>query len=178
MVCDRCVLAVQLVFEKHGIVPLDVRLGEVTLENDLIPETKHAIQLELAALGFEWLADKKSMLVEQIKVQIIQFVRAYPPLNINLSEFLQQKLKQDYHSLSAIFSELEQTTIEKYVILQRIERAKELLSYNELNLDEIADQLNYSSTAYLSNQFKKITGMSPSEYRKINSNLRFPLDKV
>lgn len=179
MVCNRCIMAVRSQLEDLGLQPVSVELGIVVLPGKLTEESYRAIKASLEPLGFELLDDKKSQLTEQIKDAIIQLVHySDSNLKVNLSDYLVEKFHRDYGSMSKLFSETTQTTIEKYFIAQKIERAKELLVYGELSLNEIADQLNYSSAAYLSAQFKSVTGLTPSYFRKIKENKRKPLDKV
>lgn len=179
MVCDRCKIVVKSELEKLGITPLRIDLGEVTLNTLLSDEQKSLLKDKLDSLGFELINDKKSRLIEQIKTLIIELVHYNNnELKVNLSDYLSDKLNHDYNYISNLFSEIEGTTIEKYFIAQKIEKVKELLVYDELTLNEIAFQLNYSSTAHLSNQFKKVTGLTPSYFKSIKSNKRKPLDKV
>lgn len=179
MVCDRCILVVQSELDKLGLKAKEVKLGEAELEEELTREQRIALEASLTPLGFELIDDKKKQTIESIKTLIIELVhREESELKTNLSTYLAQKLHQDYSFLSNLFSELDKTTIEKYYISQKIERVKELLFYDELTLSEIAYQLNYSSVAYLSNQFKKITGLSPSEYKKQSSKQRKSLDSL
>lgn len=179
MVCNRCIMAVRSQLEDLGLQPVSVELGIVVLPGKLTEESYRAIKASLEPLGFELLDDKKSQLTEQIKDAIIQLVHySDSNLKVNLSDYLVKKFHRDYGSMSKLFSETTQTTIEKYFIAQKIERAKELLVYGELSLNEIADQLNYSSAAYLSAQFKSVTGLTPSYFRKIKENKRKSLDEV
>lgn len=179
MVCNRCIMAVRSQLEDLGLQPVSVELGIVVLPGKLTEESYRAIKASLEPLGFELLDDKKSQLTEQIKDAIIQLVHYNDGnLKVNLSDYLVEKFHRDYGSMSKLFSETTQTTIEKYFIAQKIERAKELLVYGELSLNEIADQLNYSSAAYLSAQFKSVTGLTPSYFRKIKENKRKSLDEV
>lgn len=179
MVCNRCIMAVRNQLEDLGLQPVSVELGIVVLPGKLTEESYRAIKASLEPLGFELLDDKKSQLTEQIKDAIIQLVHySDSNLKVNLSDYLVEKFHRDYGSMSKLFSETTQTTIEKYFIAQKIERAKELLVYGELSLNEIADQLNYSSAAYLSAQFKSVTGLTPSYFRKIKENKRKSLDEV
>ncbi|SFD78300.1 Helix-turn-helix domain-containing protein [Chitinophaga sp. CF118] len=180
MVCNRCILVVQQELEKLDMGFTNIDLGEVTLKE--IPE-KEKLQVlgeRLHGLGFELLDDKKHALVEKLKTTIIRLIhgKENAVLNTKLSVVLQEALDTDYHYLSTVFSSLEGLTIEKYVILQRIERVKELLQYDEMNLSEIADSLGYSSVQHLSQQFKKITGLTPTGYRQLKENNRKPLDMV
>ncbi|HNR48583.1 MAG TPA: AraC family transcriptional regulator [Bacteroidia bacterium] len=179
MVCNRCIMVVQHELEKLGLKPLHVALGEVTLENDLTESTKSKLQEALTTLGFELIDDKKSRIIEKIKTIIIRLIHDQDSrLNQNLSDILSSELHHDYNYLSNLFSEVEGITIEKYFIAQKIERVKELLVYDELTLSEIAYQLNYSSVAYLSSQFKKVTGLTPSHFKLIKEEKRKPLDEV
>ncbi|MBD8389876.1 AraC family transcriptional regulator [Dysgonomonas sp. BGC7] len=179
MVCDRCKMVVKSELEKLGITVLNVDLGEVILSSPLSDLQKTQIQKALAPIGFEVIDDKKSRLIEQIKTLIIELVHYNNnDLKINLSDYLSEKLHHDYNYISNLFSEIEGSTIEKYFIAQKIEKVKELLVYDELTLNEIAFRLNYSSTAHLSSQFKKITGLTPSYFKTIKTNKRNPLDKV
>ena len=145
-----------------------VVLGEVELDLENLPETKYQeLKAALEGLGFELLEDKKKAIVAQIKAAIVELAHySKEPLKVNLSEYLNNKLGADYASLSSIFSAEEKNTIEHYYIQQKIEKAKELLSYGELTLSEIAFQLNYSSVAHLSAQFKKETGITPSQFKQ------------
>ena len=179
MVCDRCKMVVKSELEKLGIKPVNIELGEVTLDKPLDEGQKLLVQNALTPLGFELIDDKKSRLIEHIKTLIIELVHHNNnKLKINLSDYLSDKLHLDYNYISNLFSEIEGTTIEKYIIAQKIEKVKELLVYDELTLSEIAFRLNYSSTAHLSSQFKKVTGLTPSHFKTIKTNKRKPLDKV
>ena len=179
MVCNRCKMAVKTALEKLGIKPLNIELGEVTIEKDLDASEKEQLEVVLKELGFELIDDKKSKYIEKIKSLIITLIHEQNnDLKITLSDYLSQNVYHDYFYLSNLFSEIEGTTIEKYFIAQKIERVKELLAYKELSLGEIAFQLNYSSVAHLSNQFKKVTGLSPSHFKNIRLGGRKSLDEV
>ncbi|NCI46772.1 AraC family transcriptional regulator [Sediminibacterium soli] len=179
MVCDRCIMAVRNELEKLPLPYSDLRLGEVTVAADPGPDTLQRFAGNLRSLGFELLDDQRSQTVERIKNTIINLVhRSGEVSNLKLSAILEQELGMDYHYLTTLFSSVEAMTIEKFAILQRIERVKELLTYNELALGEIADQLGYSSPQHLSQQFKKTTGMTPSQFRGLTENTRQPLDKL
>ena len=179
MVCNRCIMVVKNELEKMGFEPLKVILGEVELSRELSSSDKDRINKHLLTFGFELIDDKRSRIIGQIKSSIIELVHHHnSKLKTNLSEYLSSKLHHDYTYLSNLFSEVEGTTIEKYFIAQKIERVKELLVYDELSLSEIAFQLNYSSVAHLSNQFKKVTGLTPSHFKNIKSDKRKPLDEV
>lgn len=181
MVCKRCIMMVKQRLTALGIPYEKVELGEITVQVPLTEDQFTSIQRELHLLGFELLDDRKASIVSQIKSCIIKYIHCDDEdvLNKKLSAILAEKLNTDYNYLSALFSSIEGITIEKYVILQRIERAKELLTYNELTLNEIADKLCYSSVQHLSQQFKKITGLTPSQYKQAAKELgRQPLDQV
>ena len=179
MVCDRCRMVVRESMEKLGLIPVSVELGEVELKQPLTDAEKLAFKQALQVLGFELIDDKKSRIIEKIKLIILELIRQKDgEMTQNLSETLSSRLNHDYNYLSNLFSEVEGTTIEKYFIAQKIELVKELLVYDELSLSEIAFRLNYSSVAYLSSQFKKVTGLTPSHFKNIRSVKRKPLDKV
>jgi YesN/AraC family two-component response regulator len=179
MVCNRCIMVVQNEMDKLGLKVKNITLGVVSLEKELSAEEKKQLVNVLIPLGFEVIDDKKSRSIEKIKNVIIKLVHHQDnDLKSNLSEILSKELHHDYNYLSNLFSEVEGTTIEKYFIAQRIEKVKELLVYDELSLSEIALRLNYSSVAYLSNQFKKVTGLTPSHFKQVKEHKRKPLDKV
>jgi AraC family transcriptional regulator len=179
MVCDRCILVIKEQLEKTGIGYNNVSLGEVQLNNEPTPEQLDHLNRNLTAIGFELLDDKKEKLVEKIKNIIIALIhRNEDSNNKKLSAILEERLLLDYHYLSNLFSSTEGITIEKYTIRQRIERVKELLTYKELSLSEIADQMEYSSVQHLSQQFKKETGLTPTQFRDLKVNTRKPIDKV
>lgn len=159
---------------------MNVQLGEAEVEKEPTSAEKEELRTRLAALGFELFDDRKARLIEQIKTAIIHLVHHSDDekLKVNLSDHLAEVTGRDYNSLSSLFSDVEGLTIERFVILQRIERVKELLVYDELSLSEIAYKLGYSSVAHLSAQFKKITGLTPTHYRQIRDQKRKPLDDV
>lgn len=167
MVCNRCILAVEALLKKLGISYNTVRLGEVELEQKPDAETAQLLKKQLEGLGFELLDDGRNKLIEKIKTLIIEQVHyGTEDQRLNFSSLLSSSLHKDYSYLSNLFSEVEGITIEKYVINQKIEKVKELLVYDELSLGEIAYRLGYSSVAHLSNQFKKVTGLTPSHFKK------------
>ncbi|PLK43974.1 MULTISPECIES: AraC family transcriptional regulator [Bacteroidota] len=179
MVCNRCILVVQNELDKLGIAANNIKLGEITLEKDLTTAEREALENVLDPLGFQVIDDKKSRMIEKIKNVIIDLVHHQDnDAKTNLSDVLSDALHHDYNYLSNLFSDIEGTTIEKYFIAQKVEKIKELLVYDELSLSEIADRMNYSSVAYLSNQFKKVTGLTPSHFKQIREDKRKPLDKV
>lgn len=179
MVCNRCIMVVHSEMGKLDLDVKSIKLGEVILDKELSNEEKNTLEKNLTQLGFELIDDRKSRIIEQIKNIIIDQVHQREnEMKNNLSDVLSNKLHHDYNYLSNLFSEIEGTTIEKYFIAQKIEKVKELLVYDELSLSEIAFQLNYSSVAYLSNQFKKVTGLTPSHFKQIKEDKRKPLDEV
>lgn len=179
MVCSRCKMVVKAELEKLGYRPVSVELGEVVLEKEISQSEKLRIDEVLHAVGFALIDDKKSRLIERIKTTLVDLVHHQNShLKSNLSDHLAEQLHHDYAYLSSLFSEVEGTTIEQYYIAQKIEKVKELLVYDELTLSEIADQLHYSSVAHLSNQFKKVTGLTPSHFKQVRDARRKPLDEV
>lgn len=180
MVCDRCVLVVRKQLDQQNLPYHSIEMGEIHLTDKPSPQQIRLLRTALHQFGFELLDDKESAIVERAKKVIIQLVHGTEKRKIKkkISVLLQEELQMDYQSLRLLFNSIEGITIEKYLILQRIERAKELLMYDELSLGEIADQLGYSSIQYLSGQFRKVTGLTPSHFKQIKENKRKPLDKV
>jgi AraC family transcriptional regulator len=181
MVCNRCIKVVKEEFEKLRLDVSSIALGEVVVKGTIDESMLDKIKSVLEENGFELIEDKKAKTIEQIKLVILDLIRTDrddAPLNENHSEYLVEKIGMDYHYLSSLFSSVENITIEQYIILQKIERAKELLKYGELTLSEIAYKLGYSSVQHLSNQFKKITGLTASQFKNMTENFRKPLDKV
>jgi AraC-like DNA-binding protein len=179
MVCNRCIMVVTSELEKQGLKFRSVNLGEVDLTDNLSNDEKSKIDKALQVYGFSLIDDKKSVLIEKIKTLIVELVhQKNVELKTNLSDLLSSHLLHDYNYISNLFTEVEGTSIEKYFIAQKIEKVKELLVYDELTLSEIAFRLNYSSVAYLSNQFKKVTGLTPSHFKQIKDHKRIPLDQV
>ena len=179
MVCDRCLMVVKSELELLGLQLSKLELGLVETVSEISDAKINEIEEKLLSLGFELINDKKSQLVEKIKLLIVDLVHHQNnKISINLSDFITNEIPQDYSALSQLFREEVGTTIEKYFILQKIERVKELLIYDEFSLSEIAFQLNYSSVSYLSNQFKKITEFTPTEFKKLKGNQRIQLDQV
>ncbi len=179
MVCSRCKMAVKAQLENKGLHPLSVTLGEAEIEEDLSKDQLQQLDISLKTLGFELIDDKKSQTIEKIKTAIVTLVHySDNDTKLNLSAFISSKIHQDYNYLSSLFSDVEGTTIEKYYINQRIEKVKELLVYDELSLSEIAHRLNYSSVAYLSNQFKKITGFTPSYFKSLKEHKRKNIEEL
>jgi AraC family transcriptional regulator len=180
MVCDRCKRVVREDLENLGITLTSVQLGEVETSDEIDPEQMKAVKKVLEDSGFDLLDDRKLAIVEHIKTLIIdevQNLKSLKPAQMNFSDYLSEKLGYEYSYLSGLFSSETGQTIEHYIIAQKIEKVKEWLSYNELTLSEMAWRLSYSSPAHLSNQFKKVTGMTPGEFKRTKSE-RTTLDKV
>lgn len=179
MVCDRCKMAVEQVLKDVGLTPERIDLGEVWVSD--VPTEAQLAQLKtrLEALGFELLDDQRQQMIERMKTAIIALVHHHQGnKTLNLSVYLSQLLHRDYSALSKLFSEVTGFTIERYFIMQRIERVKELIRYDELTLTEIAYQMNYSSVAHLSSQFRSVTGMTPTQFRFMKTAQRANLDEV
>ena len=168
MVCIRCKMVVKAELEKLGLHYILVELGEAEIREDISPEQHDQFKVALLKSGLEVLDDKKSVLIQKIKNVIVELIHySEEPLAINFSDHLSQKLNHNYTYLANLFSEVQGTTIEKFIIAHKIERVKELLVYNELNLTEIAYLMHYSSVAHLSAQFKKVTGLTPSHFKQL-----------
>ena len=178
MVCHRCIVAVEQALTEVGILPLRVTLGEATVEKEPTEAQQQALRQKLETLGFELLDDARKQLIEKIKAIVIQRIHYGNDTRFVFSEVLARELAREYSQLSKLFSTTEGITIEQYVILQKIEKVKELLVYNQSNLNEIADQMGYSSVAHLSGQFKKVTGLTPSQFKQQGIHLRKPLDRL
>ncbi|MEZ4947282.1 MAG: AraC family transcriptional regulator [Cyclobacteriaceae bacterium] len=183
MVCNRCVMVVKQTLERQGLNPESVTLGEVKLKEVSLSKTQlEQLDKSLVDLGFERIDDQKARLIETIKNRVIHFVHHSNPTDrkFNWSTILSEDLNYEYNYLSTLFSSVVGITLEQYIIRQKIERVKELLFYDELSLSEIAYKLGYSSVAHLSGQFKKVTGLTPSELKKSRAvgQQRKPLDDV
>jgi AraC family transcriptional regulator len=180
MVCNRCIESVTDKLTKLGYTITKIELGEVVINEELLKTDTEQIRKVLAANGCELLDDKKSWLINRIKTLIIEYVHydMEKPEYINFSDLLSAELSHDYSYLSHLFSSVEGKTIEKYLVLHKIEKVKELLVYDELTLNEISYQLGYSSVQHLSKQFKAITGLTPSDYKQIKEKKRNPLDTL
>ncbi len=179
MVCPRCVTSVEQILKQNSLQTKYVRLGEVELIDEPSKAQLDKLSADLKATGFELLDDQKSQLIEQIKNLLIQKVQSGDiEDHFSVSKFLTDHIYKDYSSVSKLFSEVEGITIEQFFILQKIEKTKEWLMYNEFTLSQIAVNLGYSSTQHLSNQFKKLTGMTPSAFKQIGAIHRIPIDSV
>jgi AraC-like DNA-binding protein len=179
MVCIRCKMVVKDELKKLGLHFVVVDLGEVEVMEEMTVAQHDLLKSSLLKSGLELMDDKKSVLIQKIKNVIIDLVHySDEPLEINLSQHLGQKLEHNYTYLANLFSEVQGTTIEKFYISHKIERVKELLVYNELNLTAIAYKLNYSSVGHLSAQFKKVTGLTPSHFKLLKEKRRDMLENI
>ncbi len=179
MVSLRCKLLVQEELLKIGINYVVLDLGMVDILEDITQEQHETLKVNLLKSGLELLDDKRAILIERIKNVIVEMIHYSDEIPlVNYSDFISEKLNYDYTYLSNIFSEVKGITIQQFIILNKIERIKELLLYNELNLTEISYKLHYSSVAHLSNQFKKITGLSPSYYKTLKQKRKHTLENV
>lgn len=180
MVCDRCVMVVHSALKELGLQPLTIKLGEIELMGDpLSADQLRQLDDNLKKLGFERIDDRKSRLIASIKSVIIQHVHhSQEQMKTNWSVLISDTLHYEYNYLSNLFSSVEGVTIEQYIIRQKIEKVKELLVYDELSLNEIAWKLGYSSVPHLSSQFKKITGLAPSNFKTQVKRQRSAIDKL
>jgi len=179
MVCNRCIAAVESIFEDSGIKINKISLGEVETDNEISDNDIEILNVKLKSTGFEILEEASKKQIEKIKTLIIRKISEEDlGDDFILSEFLSSELHKDYSAISKLFSQKESVTLEQYFILQKIEKVKELLLYKELNLTEISQKLGYKSVQHLSNQFKKITGFSPTHFLKAKDKKRIALDKV
>lgn len=179
MVSLRCKMVVKAAIQKLGLKCIVVDLGMVEILEDITEDQRELLKKTLLRSGLELLDDKKSILIEKIKAVIIEMIHYSDDLpKINYSEYISEKLGYDYTYLANIFSEVKGITIQQFIIIHKIERVKELLLYDELNLTEIAYQMHYSSVAHLSNQFKKVTGLSPSFFKQLQKKRKLNLENV
>ena len=179
MVSNRCKMAVREELKKLGLHFIIVDLGEVEIMEDLAGEKLEQLNIALLKSGFELITDKRAVLIEKIKNTIIEMVHhTHELIKLNFSDYLSEKLNYDYTYLANLFSEVQGTTIEQFMIHHKIERIKELIIYDELNITGIAWKMNYSSVAHLSNQFKKVTGLSPSHFKRLKNKRRSPIEEI
>ncbi|OIP01283.1 MAG: AraC family transcriptional regulator [Bacteroidetes bacterium CG2_30_33_31] len=179
MVSNRCKMAVKEDLKSLGLHFILVDLGEVEIMEDLTFEQREQLKMTLEKSGFELMDNKRAVLIEKIKNTIIEMVHYSDEfIKVNFSDYLAEKLDHDYTYLSNLFSEVQGTTIEQFVISHKIERIKELITYDELNITEIAWKMNYSSVAHLSNQFKKMTGLTPSHFKQLKDKRRSPIEDI
>lgn len=179
MVCDRCKQAVKNVLEMQQVAASNILLGEAEITGELSPDKHEQLAAALKAAGFELIDDKKSRMIEKIKnIAVALIHHNQEPARLKTSEIITRELHYDYPYLSNLFSSVEGITIEQFIIRQKIEKIKEYIVYDELSLGEIADKVGYSSVAHLSAQFKKVTGMSPSQFKSVGNKERKGLDEV
>lgn len=179
MVSNRCKMAVKDALRKLKLHFVVVDLGEVDIMENINDEQRAMLKQELYNSGLELMDDKRAMLIEKIKNVIIEMVHySEEAIKVNFSDYLSEKLNHDYTYMANLFSEVQGTTIEQFIIVHKVERIKELINYGELNITEIAWKMNYSSVAHLSNQFKKVTGLSPSHFKQIKEKRRSPIEEI
>jgi AraC-like DNA-binding protein len=179
MVSARCKMAVKEELKKMNLHFIVVELGEVEIMEELSAQQWSELKSALLVSGLELMDDKRAVLIEKIKNVITEMIHDTDEMpKMNYSDFISQKLNYDYTYLSNLFSEIKGMTIQQFIIVHKIEKAKELIMYGELNLTEISYKLHYSSVAHLSNQFKKITGMSPSQFKQLKSKTRRPIEEI
>jgi len=179
MVSTRCKMAVKVALKNQGLHFIVVDLGEVEVMENITHAQREILRAELLESGLELMDDKRAVLIEKIKNAIIEMVHHTDELiKVNFSDFLSEKLNHDYTYLSNLFSEVQGTTIAQFIIAHKIERIKELIIYDELNITEIAHKMNYSSVAHLSNQFKKVTGLTPSHFKQLKDKRRSPIEDI
>jgi AraC-like DNA-binding protein len=179
MVSNRCKIAVKEELKKLGLHFIIVDLGEIEIMEDLSDEQREQLKIALLSLGLELMDDKRAILIEKITNVITEMIHyTDETIKMNYSDHISEKLNYDYTYLSNLFSEVKSITIQQFIIINKIERAKELLLYDELNLTEISYKLNYSSVAHLSNQFKKVTGLSPSHFKQMKNHRRNPIEEL
>lgn len=179
MVSTRCKMVVKEELKKLGLHFMVVDLGEVDVMENISIDEREKLKAALLLSGLELMDDKKAVLIEKIKNVIIEMVHhSDEVIKINFSNYLSEKLNHDYTYLANLFSEVQGTTIEQFLISHKVERIKELIIYGELNITEIAWKMNYSSVAHLSNQFKKVTGLSPSHFKQLKDKRRSPIEEI
>lgn len=179
MVSTRCKMAVKEELMKLGLHFIVVDLGEVEIMENISEEQREQLKTGLLNSGLELMDDKKAILIERIKNTVVEMVHhSDEVIKTNFSDFISKKLGYDYTYLANLFSEVQGTTIEHFIIAHKIERIKELIIYDELNITEIAWKMNYSSVAHLSNQFKKVTGLSPSHFKQLKDKRRNPIEEI
>jgi len=179
MVSNRCKLAVKEQLKKLRLHFIVVDLGEVEIMEELTIDQRRQLQAGLTSSGLELMDDKRAVLIERVHNVITEMIHQSEELpKVNYSDYISEKLNYDYTYLSNLFSEVKGITIQQFIIIHKIERVKELLFYNELNLTEISFKMHYSSVAHLSNQFKKVTGLTPSAYKQLKEKNRRPLEEI
>jgi len=180
MVCPRCISVVRQELERLHLMPVSVQLGEIVFDKEIAEDDFRLVRISLASHGFEVLDDRKAVIIEKVKNIVVEIVHGSENIAVkrNFSDLINQEIGIDYNYISSIFSATEGITIEQFIILQRTERVKELMVYNELSLSEIAYRLGYSNVQHLSTQFKKVTGLTPSHFKLVKENKRKSLDQL
>ena len=179
MVSNRCKMMVKDELKKLGLHFIIVDLGVVEIMENISDETRNLLKVNLFESGLELMDDKRAILIEKVKNVIIEMIHhSEEPIKVTFSEYLSDKLNQNYTYLANLFSEVQGMTIEQFMILHKVERIKELIIYDELNITEIAWKMNYSSVAHLSTQFKKVTGLSPSHFKLLKDKRRNPIEEL
>ncbi len=179
MVSNRCKMMVKEVLKKLGLHFIIVELGEIEIMEDISAPVREKLKMGLLHSGLELMDDKRAILIEKIKNVIVEMIHySDGQATVNYSDYISEKLHHDYTYLSNVFSEVKGITIQQFILLHKIERVKELIIYGELNMTEIAWKMNYSSVAHLSNQFKKITGLTPSHFKKMKNKRRSPIEEI
>ncbi len=179
MVSNRCKMAVKEELKKMDLHFMPIELGEVDIMENISLAQREQLKSGLLKSGLELMDDKRAVLIEKIKNVIIEMVHHTDEvIKVNFSDYLSEKLKHDYTYMSNLFSEVQGTTIEQFIISHKVERIKELIIYGELNITEIAWKMNYSSVAHLSNQFKKATGLTPSHFKQLKDIRRKPIEEI
>ena len=179
MVSTRCKIAVKEVFRNLGLVYSNVELGEVEIAEILTDEKLKDLKISLLNIGFELIEDRRAILIERIKNIVIDMVHhSDSQIKVNFSDYLSEKLKYDYTYMANVFSEEQGVSIEQFIISHKVERIKEYIIYDELNMTEIAFKMNYSSVAHLSGQFKKVTGLTPSYFKKLKMKRLEPIENI
>jgi len=179
MVCIRCQMVVKAELEKMGLQYAYVKIGEADIADNILPVQLEQLDTALKKSGLLLMDNRKSILVERIKQTIIELVHySEDQIKVNLSDYLSEKLNYDYTYLANLFTEVKGITIERFYLMHKIEKVKELIVYDELNLTEIAFKMHYSSVAHMSNQFKKLTGLTPSYFKKLKTKRRDTLENV
>lgn len=176
MVCHRCILSIENILKKLGITKFQVSLGRVTFFEPINDKQKQVFKHEIEKIGFSMLSSKEDILIEEVKIALLEGLKAQSFGRQNLSEFIQNKLGVSYSKISKLFSSIEGKTIEKYLINLRIEKVKELIFYNELSISQIAYELGYSTPQHLSRQFKQVTGLTTTEFKQMGARAEF--DKI
>lgn len=172
-------MAVRELLKELGLHFIHLQLGSVEVMEELSSSEREQLRIGLSKTGLELMDNKKAILIERIKNEIIQMIHHLEePLKVNFSQFLSEQLQHPYNYLSNLFSESQGTTIEQFMILHKVERIKELIIYDELNLTEIAYHMNYSSVGHLSNQFKKVTGLTPTHFKNMKEKRRGPIEEI